>query len=482
MLRTYGLHREMAWFDEMPCLSNLDEPTLYDHIAAVREYDSAMLPLYATLTYGLAQVTGDSAYPMRLVSVVCGLASILMIFFLARGRFGPTAGLFAAGCLALSTTHIYFSQEIRVYAMTFALALGSAITFLRVLHGGCPRWWVAHIVLSGLLLWSHMFACFVPVAQGLTLLAIRWRTPKVPLLWGLLHVPILLPLIWWVTTINFGTIDSAHEWIPVPSLWTLYRYALLYTGTRTTEVLDLGTLMPGGVSAEPFIVVIMLALAATAFVSVARKRFAQEAGEADGDALRRWEDIVFLVLWCVLPILVLFVLSRVWRPCLVGRYTLHAAVPFLVLVAGGVATLRPARQLLVALLLIPLCLYQFFAIPGPFRVDWPTTIRAMENLGATQGDAVFSLTVPLRDPIWYYAGTMDPVPSIGHAEWVDYAELPDKVKSALADGRTSWVFVPAGYDMGPLEDVLNNQRQPYAYALLDSGYRQVGFFHIKAHD
>ncbi|HEX8400733.1 MAG TPA: glycosyltransferase family 39 protein [Allosphingosinicella sp.] len=98
-------------------------------------WDMLLLPTDPTppLYYALHKLflTADaSAATVRSISLVSGMASVLLIYALGRLAYGDRAGLLAAALLAVWPQHVDYSQEARAYALLFLLTLASATSLL----------------------------------------------------------------------------------------------------------------------------------------------------------------------------------------------------------------------------------------------------------------------------------------------------------------------------------------------------------------
>jgi Flp pilus assembly protein TadD len=200
------------------------------------------------------------------------------------------------------------------------------------------RWGLANIVLNILLMWTHLFAFLVLFTEGILLLALWWRQWRKILVWTLVHVVLLLPTAWWVSTIkpipNLSSVKPTPGMLFIdifmddglPLQWTLgyaasspYRVVPYFDvnleGTpraiadlslimKDFEKQSLQILVPAGI--------ILLAL--RLLVRYRRKL----PWKTEGAVL-----LILSAIWLV-PVLALFGLSHVWQPCLQERYTLYA--------------------------------------------------------------------------------------------------------------------------------------------------------------
>jgi 4-amino-4-deoxy-L-arabinose transferase-like glycosyltransferase len=467
-LRTYGLHHEVAWYDELPCLTPLAAPNLVTYIQEVRDFDRPMVPVYFVSAYAWSKVFGQSVYAMRLLSVLFGMLTLVLLYQFTRARYGPKAALFAAACLAVSIPHIYYSQEIRVYSLVSLLSLASAMSFLRVLQGGDRRWWLLHLGINALLLWTHLFAALMLVVEGLCFLAFRWREVKRWFLWGIGHAPAVIPLALWTRQVYDD--DSVNRWITPPTwgkVWGLVHYL---SGTRDGEGVDTSAYMPGQFSPA-----LLVVLALSGLVVYALIRSYRNGSHTQRNAP---ETTAFLLAWCVLPGVLLLLLSWTYKPCLVGRYMLHCALPFCILAGAGFSTLRSGPLRAGLLLVFPLTLYVFIAAPGAFRVDWQAGLRIFAEAGYRR-DAVLATKNGYAKAIDFNANRMWP-PVISRFATT---QTPDNAKEwiddAIADGQACWVYVPLFPGDGGLGMFLKERGYAHQLHVLPGNHGRTGLYHVQ---
>ena len=97
-------------------------------------------PLYYALLRIWMSFFGQSDIAARLLSVFIGVATVPLIYALARKLFPNTRlPLIAALLLALSPLHIYYSQEVRMYGLVTLLGLASVYLFVELLDSLSSR-------------------------------------------------------------------------------------------------------------------------------------------------------------------------------------------------------------------------------------------------------------------------------------------------------------------------------------------------------
>ena len=122
--------------------------------------------LHEWLHFGAAETT------VRLLSVIPGVAAVPVIYLLGTRLFGRKAGLSAAGFLALNACSVVVSQEARAYSFLVLGVLASTYFFVRLIEQPTySKAWMYGLV-AGLGCYFHYFGILVPIAHGLSLVAL----------------------------------------------------------------------------------------------------------------------------------------------------------------------------------------------------------------------------------------------------------------------------------------------------------------------
>lgn len=163
--------------DELSTLYIVQDHSLRDVLHLVKSDAEISPPLYFVLAWICTQF-GSASELIRIPALVSGLASIPLVFLLARRLFGASAGLVAAALMALNPFMIYYSTEARSYSLAIAFLLGSTLAMLIAAERRSIAWWALYAALVALAMYSHYTALFVLGAQLLWLLWARPRARK----------------------------------------------------------------------------------------------------------------------------------------------------------------------------------------------------------------------------------------------------------------------------------------------------------------
>lgn len=429
--RIQGLPHESLWHDEATSVLYLDVPTLADYFKTQTEIDPAIVPLYFVIEYCTAKATGNSIMALRGVSLAFGMATLVLLYAFGRRLFGPAGGLLALLFGAFSKTMLYQSQEIRMYAMTYLLALAAMYTFYLAYTERKPAWWVANVLLNCALFFTHLLALSVVAAQGVAFLALQ-RHRIVPVAWwSLAHVPGLVPLALWVRSIDTGAIDRHLGWLQPPGIAHLlgcYMYA--FPGTKFSLADPVRYQLLG--IPYPHLAGAAMLLACIVFI-VRRKSVALVRGEETDRAYDK-PAAALLVSWLIVPVLTVFILSYLVRPCLSDRYLGYQAFPMFLMTAGCVLSLKtPTRRTLACAFFVAMAVCNATSFDRPLRIDSASAVRYLEPRIQPEDTLIFTgkRCIP---PFTYYS-TIDP------SRFVLSMDYEKEVIDAIETGKTVWLVV-----------------------------------------
>ncbi len=200
ILRTVRLDLQPLWWDEgwSVYFATADIPSMLARTAV-----DIHPPFYYLLLHIWIAIAGSSAISVRLFSVLVGTVSIPLLFFLGRRLFSTRVGIMAALTMAVAPFHIYYSQEVRMYALVTLLALCSMYLFLSLLEGeeagsASRIRWLLYVVVTSLAMYTQYYAAFIPLSQ-IIYIFVRFSRYK-PLLakWLGVQMALLLSYLPWL--------------------------------------------------------------------------------------------------------------------------------------------------------------------------------------------------------------------------------------------------------------------------------------------
>ena len=204
-LRLFRLQDASVWWDEG--FSVWEARMGFLALADRTAYD-VHPPFYYWLLHFWRPWVGDGEFELRYLSVIFGVLTLAALWTLARrlAPKQPEVALASVALLAVSRYAIWWSQEIRMYALTGFFALGSLYFMVRLRQRFQWRWAVAYVLVTASLLATLYSLAFLLIIEGLYWLwtlrqVTSWRRRGVLLLqWAGLQIAVLalfLPWLWY---------------------------------------------------------------------------------------------------------------------------------------------------------------------------------------------------------------------------------------------------------------------------------------------
>ena len=157
-------HHDEAWTAGVVLHSNL-----FTTLGKVSATESTP-PLYYVLAWSWTKLFGTGEWGLRSLSALFGVATIPVVYLIARRMAGGAAGAAAAALAAVNPALIWYSQEARSYSLLVLLSALGFLFFLRARDGYARRdlfWWAA---LSVLATTTHYFGAMPAAIEAALLL------------------------------------------------------------------------------------------------------------------------------------------------------------------------------------------------------------------------------------------------------------------------------------------------------------------------
>jgi hypothetical protein len=353
-LRTWKLGALSFWYDEVVTMRLAQAPTPATLLDRLSQIDATRAPLHPLLLHGWIRLFGSSEAASRSFSVVCGVLTVVLIWWIGCLAFDPMTGLYAGWLAALSPLLVYYSRETRMYALLVLLTClcwGLLFSFRR-----SPHWSrkAAYSLCVAALIYAHPLGLVMAGTLGLAALTLRraglgWRG------WLVTHAAALLIAAPWIGRY----LDHSPEFV---------------SGRLPIKFL-LGT--PIGFIGGNFVLLACLA-ALIAFGLIRRQGL---------PSLADWTGPAALVLWLVLTPTLLYAYSWIGSPVFgPARYTLFVAPAYLILIAQGLARLPILSRsiALVGLTLLEIQALRPTVYAPDLKADWRACAAAAAVRMATK--------------------------------------------------------------------------------------------------
>ncbi len=410
MVRIPGM-MEGLWFDEVYYTkAYFEQPEQLGFLL----FGGVHPPGYALLLIAWTDLFGDSELAVRMPSLLCGLGSLALFWFMTRRWLGPPYALLVAGLLALSPPHIWYSHENKVNMLLLLLILEAVWLYWRASETHLPRDWILATITMILALYTHSYA--VPVATAIFCWLV-WRvrsnaTLIKPLVISALVIALVIaPFV--VLKISQGG-DLERDYLRQLSSAELYKLLLVWLPSGNT----LRTVFPYGSFSElvkqpwPYFLI-------DAFFAILLLRGLLIMGRrARGDG---WmspvtdpaitEPARLILLWFIVPLLFTYAGSLVFRHFYIERNLLVILPPFLLLLVAGadIGASRWARVLasagLVVLAIAATVSLNYLKTDQwtvyKYKPDWRSLALYFSNEVKTSGALRILVTNPTNEIDYY---------------------------------------------------------------------------------
>lgn len=376
-LRLAGLAQQSLWWDELKTWERATMPLdeMFANLIGIRD----QVPFYYWLMRFWRKI-GTEPIILRLFSVYFGMVSIAIFYKIGRRLDGQSVGLLAPFLLAISPFHIWYSQEVRMYALLPTLLLLAHLCLLRLLQNNRWQLWLAYGLTMTAALYTHYFAFFVVLVHYiffvLHLRQIRRQTAS----WFLTMLAVgaaFAPWAYLVTSRTAGYGAAVPDWI------NLIQWRDL---PQTLTVFAAGFGLGRGSWLAAICTAVFLIGIGSSFKFLPKKQANNLPLSAKTLHTR------LLLIWLVLPLLITFLVSlengllptsgfSVYH----DRYLIISLPPFLLLTALGWQRWRKQTAVFWPLLLFisvvsGMSLWQQVNNPAFARSGWPTAFAQIEAI------------------------------------------------------------------------------------------------------
>ncbi len=260
---------------------------------------------------------GQSEFFIRSLSVVIAVATLSAIYWLARQLYDRRVALIAAALFSFNAFSVRYAQEARSYALFLLLATLSSGFLLAFLREPSRRNRTGYIVFSILAAYAHFYALLLVVVQWLALRGLRTEDSEavrgqLRRAWMMIAIAVLSLLVF-VAKTGAGPI----KWIQRPGI---------------RDVLVFYEHLAGG--SNWFLLAICGVVGIAAIAPAGKKLFTRARD------WRIWR-VQFVLIWLFFPVALTVLLSFA-RPVFLGRYMIFCLPALVILVAAGLAQVRPA--------------------------------------------------------------------------------------------------------------------------------------------
>jgi len=462
VVRLYDLTGESLWYDEAYSVwtSAMDIASLKVLWGWRIEF-----PLYYLLLHYWMRLFGQGEFAVRALSALAGVLTIIPMYLWGKALCEARAGLLGALLLAVNPYHVWYSQEVRMYAWAVLFAQASLCAYWRILRDGRARWWIAHVLLTGLTFHLHYYVAWILLVENVFLL---WALAR--RYGGLLTREAWRDLrLWLLDQAAVAALAAPAVVVFLTKLLTLNQWGWLagrYGAPTPANVLDLFSVFtvglgyrgPGPLRWIVLLVALGLAALAAANGSCEYRQQGYAETESSGDGVRHAPaPEVFPALLVALPLALLFAIGQftaVWVP----RYLLLFLPAFLLLAAVGLARIRPWAGIVLSVVLLGGSLFGLAGMYGQQqKEDWRGLAGYLSQQGG-EGDVVVLVDAECRVPLDYY--DQSDIPRVEVSRFADEAALDTAMVQMLGhrpsgSSRGRVFLVISHADESPIEAVMD---------------------------
>jgi mannosyltransferase len=399
LLRFFRLGHQSLWADEVGTWVNvLNHNSSIAHFAF---HANNAPPLYFWALYPVLQILGSGEFALRILSAVCGVLSVPVLWMVAR-RFFPkgAAAELAAFLLALNPLHIWFSQEARPYAFFVLLFLATCLQFLHAMDKPDRLWrwfWLTvflvlcalthtlAIILGGLFFCWFFFAG--PNRKSLTGLAVS----------GAVFCAVVLPVVFYISRIG-GVAPAPRPFSGFEIPYTFFSFLAGYSYGPPVRDIQMHGLSSALSAYAPQVLTVLCALGLLGLTAC--RKFSRE------------QLPVFI--WILIPVLMAAAIAWLTPHSYNVRFTLPALPGFLLLIADLLTKLSRYGRVALGTLIAGLFLWadmQWFFVPAYGKEDSRSAVRTVLR-ECSNLKAVAIAPAYMADTVRYYLSRFEHVAEV----------------------------------------------------------------------
>ena len=382
VVRFYGFTTSAVWCDEGSSLMLSDYPLAGIWLHASHDVHP---PLYFMLLHGWMALFGDSLVSIRALSVLPGIATVLLGMWLVRLIATQRAALLAGLLLALLPTAVRYSQEVRMYSLMGLWLIAATIALVYwVKAPDKHRYAVIYTVLMAVAFYTHYFTAFCVIAHWLYLLlsgrSTGWLIKRPA--WWLANVAIVLLFLPWLP----GLVDLLQHMDELKSGGDVGWEPAVDARSLPAMMWQLLTQDEGDSFSWPLFWLAPLALLAGVVWMAVRDSTPHKF-------------TTLIVIYTLLPILAIYAVSFV-SPLFIERYVMFAALGLPLLVAIAVDHLLKRKRAVAIAILALFIGTEAVGLRSNFSSDADHFDRLVEHVNQQfkPGDRII-----VSDLFWYFS-------------------------------------------------------------------------------
>lgn len=401
-LRLWSVRGLGTSYDELDVCGYLGTADFWTYWQLFLPANPDNVPLFPLLLFGWGKLFSDDLETLRLLGVTLSTAGIPLLYLLGSACYGRGAGVVAAMLYAFSGRMVWHAGEPRFYVLMVPVALVSMLALVRASQTDRRRWWALNLMANLALMHTFLFSVFLIATQGLFLLLTE-RRRGVLAGWGLVAGISVVSAFAWILP-AWSEIPTAEEdEYAVPGIAALWVDWTADELAQHVHDIDIHAPYDKAEQLIPFLHPVLASLF-VGFEAVLfgvfvlsliwlTVRVAPLLGRCLRSGALGGPDKTGVLVWLLIlvPPLMIFVVSYLWRPCFMPRYTLYATCMHFVVAGALLCRIRGGllRSAVVVVVGLAMVAQMEYITSGWTRQPWPPLSAAIDA-EATRDDLVLS--------------------------------------------------------------------------------------------
>lgn len=405
-------------------------------------------PLYFILLRGWLALTGDGEFAARYSSLIFGVLAVPLTWAVGRRLAGRAVAVAGAALVALSPYLIWYSQELKMYALVLALGLLSTYLYKRALDEGGWRWWLSHVITASLMMYVHILGVLLLLPQALWFL-VGWRRYRGRWRGWLLDMAALtlpyLPLALWQVPTLLSDFETGHPFYPLKEMVEILFVAF-----------SRGVARPWNPVSMALFILLLLA----------------------GLTLRQPNNrrgVLPTALWLAVPVLAVYAVS-LGMPIFTDRYLIYVAPAYALILGRGLVGLgrqwRWAQILAAVMLVIFLAQGWWTQTVHPIKSDFRSAARLVAAQHQPGDLIIFQIPYGRYTFEYYYRRPFESVEGLYTNHDMSPAEANRQMQTQTAHRATVWL-VGTEMEMWDRRHLVLEWLQTHGHQTLEQGFARV---------
>lgn len=357
ILRFYHIDYQSIWLDEICSIIEANPETQWKDLEGTIMVSDPHPPLYFAIMKVLFQIFGYTSFVARTFSAVVGVLGVYAMYLLGKAIGTYKTGLLAAFLLAINSFHIYYSQEVRMYALLLLFTILSFYRLVLFLKNSTYKNALLYGFLTGLMLLTQFFGLFVLASQLFLLLIVLIRKEK------------SIRMTYFKQLIVSGVIMIV-SFLPALTIFiatTKKKYAAIQPTTIDTILLIFKDFVQ-----HSSILLFIYSLVLLFVIYYLIKNWKDEKN--------KMEIYLLIFLWIIITLAIPIIRSYLVTPMIVSRYFITILPAFILLIAIGILKIRKSILQVLFLIFITICtLYELFIAQDYYNKIAKTQFREISE-------------------------------------------------------------------------------------------------------